>query len=124
MKRIAIIGSRDFNDYSAFEIYINNIICEDDELNFDNPNNILIVSGGCSGVDSMAERWAKEHKYKTLIFKPEWSKYGKAAGPLRNTLIIENSDVIIAFPSKKSVGTYDTINKAKALHKKVVICNV
>ena len=39
-----------------------------------------------------------------------------------NELIAKNSDVIIAFPSESSKGTYDTIRKAKKFNKIVRVC--
>ena len=61
----------------------------------------------------MAEQWALMYGVKTLIFKPEWDKYGKAAGPKRNVLIIENADYLIAFPSKTGKGTQNSIKLAQ-----------
>lgn len=113
MIKLAIVGYRNYNDYNDFSNKINNWIKE---------KNITvgtIISGGASGTDSLAERYAKENKIKIIIYHADWNKYGKAAGPLRNTKIVDNSTHVVAFVSKNSIGTYDTINKAK--NKKLIV---
>ena len=58
------------------------------------------------------------------IFKPDWLKYGKAAGPIRNQQIIEYATHVIAFPSKTGKGTQDSIIRAKKLNRKLIICPI
>jgi len=56
-----------------------------------------------------------EFKNNLIVFKvskDEWSRYGKAAGPRRNNLIVDTIDTLVAFPSNKSKGTWDIISKA------------
>ena len=49
---------------------------------------------------------------KCIWFKPDWEKYGKAAGFIRNTDIARESDVLIACVAyNRSGGTEDTIKK-------------
>lgn len=107
--KVAIIGSREFNDFNLLEKKIN-------ELNI---NISLIVSGGAKGADILGERYAKKYGIETLIFIPDWKQFGKKAGFIRNTDIIENSDIVIAFWNGESKGTLDSINKAIKLKKKV-----
>ena len=101
--RIGIVGSRNFNNYSFFQICL-------DELNLDIST---IISGGVIGADTLAERYAKENDIELLVLKPEWNKYGKGAGFIRNTQIVNESEMIIAFWDGESNGTRDTISKAK-----------
>ena len=112
--KIGIVGSRTFNNYNLFEQVINKIVQEND----------IIVSGGAIGADSLAEMYAKIHKFETIIFKPEWEKYGKQAGFIRNSKIVEESDYIIAFWDGNSKGTLDTISKAENLGKQVIRISV
>lgn len=79
-------------------------------------NITMIVSGGCkTGADRFAETIASIHNIPIKIHHPQWQKFGKAAGPIRNSLIVEDSDVLIACASndgkKSTSGTYDTITK-------------
>lgn len=108
--KLAIIGSREFNDYSLMKekfLELRNIDC--------------IISGGARGADTLAEQIAKEFNLELKVFPAEWNKFGKSAGIIRNTIIAENSDIILAFPIGKSIGTWDTIKKARNLNKKVYI---
>lgn len=107
--KLAIVGYRNFNDWDFFCETVNRIVA-------DTQSPDLIISGGATGVDNMAATYAKTENIELKEFLPNWSKYGKAA---RNTLIAEACDACIAFVSKKSVGTYDTIRKVKKLGKTV-----
>ena len=111
--RIAVIGSRTFNDYDLLR---NTIVSKF------NPSDILeVVSGGASGADKLGEQFAQEFGLKTNIFLPDWEKYGKQAGFIRNTDIIKNSDIVFAFWDEKSAGTLNSINTAKKLNIPVII---
>ncbi len=118
MIKIAIIGSRNFNDYELFKEIVNKIISEITD------SEITIVSGGAKGTDTLAERYAKENNYNLLIFKPNWKLYGKGAGIIRNKEIVKNSDIIIAFKSVNSKGTNNTIQIALKNGKKVYIYEI
>lgn len=89
------------------------------------PENVeLIVSGGASGIDTLAEDYAKKHNIPTLIISPNYEKYGKAAPLKRNEEIVNKADVIIAFWDMKSKGTEHVINYAKSQNKKVILHKV
>ena len=103
--RVAIVGTREFNDYDYVEACVLSVIHPDDIE--------IVVSGGARGVDTLAKRFAEKHGLKFKEFPADWSK-GKSAGMLRNTIIVDNCNLVIAFPSwKHSPGTCDTIRKAK-----------
>jgi hypothetical protein len=80
-----------------------------------------IVSGGAIGADSLAEDWGKQHDIPTLIFKPDWIKYGRSAGIIRNKDIIANADIVLAFWDGVSRGTKNSIDTAKSLGKPLQI---
>ena len=111
--RIAIVGSREFKNYSLMkEKYLE--ITKDMKVD-------AIVSGGARGADTLAEQLAKELEITLIVYVAEWKKFGKGAGMMRNTTIVEDSDIIIAFPIGSSVGTWDTIRKAKKVNKPVYV---
>lgn len=101
---IGIVGTRSFNDYPFFKAKVTELIPKDKE--------ITIISGGAKGADTFAERYAKENSLNVKVFRPNWSLYGKSAGPIRNKDIILSSDIIIAFWDGKSPGTKSSINLA------------
>jgi len=111
--KLAVVGSRNFNDYPLMKKYL-------DKIHSIEPIT-LIVSGGALGADTYAECWAEDNKVNRKIFKPEWNKYGKKAGFLRNVTIIENSNKVIAFWDGKSRGTKHSIDLAKKQDKKCKI---
>jgi hypothetical protein len=104
MKKIGIIGTRRRNHasaYKAVETKFFEIYKEGD----------WIVSGGCpKGGDRFAEVIAKKHGIPILIFYPNWGKYKKGAGIVRNSDIAFNSDILIACVSNdRTGGTENTI---------------
>jgi len=110
--KVAVIGSRSFNDYDLVEETLKKY-----EIS-------LLVSGGAKGADSLGERYAKENKIPTMIFLPDWKKHGRAAGMIRNTDIVEEAEIVIAFWDGISKGSKDSILKADKLGKKVIIINI
>ena len=74
------------------------------------------MSGGANGADKLGEKFAKDNNIETEIYLPDWNKFGKKAGYIRNKLIIENCDEVIAFWNGKSAGTKITIDIAKKLN--------
>ena len=85
MKTWGVVGSRSFNDYSLLKIVL------------DNNRPDIIVSGGASGTDSMARRYAQENSIKLVEHLPDYDKFGKGAPLLRNKSIVKDSDHVIAF---------------------------
>ncbi len=110
--RIAIVGGRDFTDYKLLCSYMDQIYTEDITC---------IISGGATGADSLAERYAKYYGIPMEVHKPDWHTHGKAAGFLRNHTIVARCDKVLAFWNGKSRGTADTIAKAKIAGKLVLI---
>jgi len=110
--KVAVIGSRTFNDYEEVKRTLSLI------------NITELISGGAKGADSLGERYADENNIQKKIFLPDWERFGKAAGMIRNTDIIENAEFIIAFWNGTSKGTLDSMNKATKLNKKILIINV
>lgn len=105
--KIAFIGSRDFSDKKFVEDKV-------DEYYFD-----LLISGGASGVDTWAEEVAKTAGKETCIYKPDWDKFGKRAGLLRNEDMVNAADKVVAFWNGNSRGTKYTIDYAVKQQKPV-----
>jgi len=116
--KIAIVGSRDFVDYEFFIKMLEPVFLKLSGY-ID-----CIVSGGAKGADSMAERYAKDNRINTIIYRPDWKKYGRGAGIVRNRIIIKNSDLVIAFLKNNSRGTTNAINIAKELKKELIVFEI
>ena len=120
-KNIAIVGSRTFSNVEVFVNVLNEVLLKEGKPK-------TIVSGGAAGADTLGYDWAKENGVDTLIFEPKYSDFPKKvrkwmAPKDRNTTIVENSDVVVAFWDMKSTGTKDTIDKSVAKGNKVYIYN-
>lgn len=100
--KIGIVGSR--NIKNPEDVYRK--ICENIPRNCSE-----IVSGGAAGVDTLAERYARENGLFLTLFLPKYDKYGKNATVLRNSEIVEYSDMIYAFWDMESHGTQITLKK-------------
>lgn|SRR5665647_659423 len=108
--KIAVIGSRSFQSYELLSSSLNSV-----------GGVSLIVSGGAKGADLLAERYAFAHNIPTLIYKPDWKKYGRGAGVVRNKQILDAADMIVAFWDCVSKGTKNSIDTAKKMNKEVRI---
>jgi hypothetical protein len=104
--KIGIVGSRRRNtekDYQKVLLEFNKHYTKGD----------IIISGGCwKGADKFAERIAKEYNIPIEIYYADWKKYGKVAGFLRNTIVVEKANTLIACVAEdRQGGTEDTIKK-------------
>jgi|SRR5579863_1117264 len=70
-----------------------------------------VVSGGAKGIDQIGEYWAKTHEIPITQFIPDWNKYGKRAGIIRNRVMAEYADALIAIWDGKSNGTVHMIKE-------------
>ena len=111
--KIAIIGSRCFNDYEMLVSFI--------KANINITDIAVMFSGGAVGADTLGERFAEEHNIEKVIYKADWKRYGRAAGFIRNEEIIKAADVVFAFWDGYSRGTADSIAKSYKYNKKVFI---
>lgn len=111
--KLAIIGSRSFNSFAkALEVF---------NQNFPNGDISEVVSGGAKGADTVGKAIAERLGLKYTEFLPDWEKDGFGAGFKRNHLIIDNSDIVLAFWDGESRGTAHSIGLANAQKKKVII---
>lgn len=80
-----------------------------------------LVSGRCEGVDQTAEALARLHGLPVKEFPANWSKHGKAAGPIRNREMAEYADALIAIWDGESRGTKNMIETMEKLKKQVFV---
>jgi len=115
-KRIIIAGCRTFTGYEEAKSLIYRDL---ESMKLTQP--MIVLSGGCRGADRLGERFAKEKGWKIEYYLPEWTKYGRAAGPVRNKKMIEQCDVVICFWDGKSKGTGSLIRHAQKSNKQLFI---
>lgn len=107
---VAIVGSRDFADEQAVRAYVRAL-----------PTGTTVVSGGARGPDSWAENEARLCALGVVVFHAEWDRLGRRAGFLRNKLIVDRADRVVAFWDQRSRGTQHTIDLAREAGKPVEI---
>ena len=110
---LAIVGSSSFYDFMIFEEAVESWI---DENGYPD----MIIVGGASGVDYMAERWADNNSITIAVFTEEWGDTtrslvdrGRIEAP--NTLtekILNGASHILAMPSPTSKWTRIVIDLA------------
>ena len=113
-KRVIVAGNRRFNNHSLITKALESIIGNRD---------VVIVSGGATGVDTIASQWANKKGLDSVIMKADWNLHGRAAGPIRNKAMAEISTHLIAFHNGSS-GTQNMIDTAKNRGIKVKIIKI
>lgn len=113
--KILVCGGRDFKDGWKMHLLIDKY----------HNGDATIIHGGARGADLLADKYAKKRELDCLVFKADWNKYGKSAGPIRNQQMLDegNPDLVIAFPTKNSVGTWDMIRRSKKAGIETVVVN-
>lgn len=114
--KVAIVGSREWNDYFIFKAYIDKFR---EHIKMD-----MIISGGARGVDSMAEKYALENEIEFIEFAPKPEEGFPRAFFRRNLRIVSAANCVIAFPRGKSTGTRHAISLAKKLNKQLYVVEV
>jgi hypothetical protein len=130
--KVIIAGSRMFDNYVLAKHWL--------DFFFSNKTPTEIISGGCSdkkgkltftredgtevyGADGLGERWASERSIPVKVFAADWKRYGKAAGPIRNTDMAQyctpHEDGAVVFWNGHSTGSGDMVKKAKRYHLKL-----
>lgn len=125
--RLIVAGGRDFSDRNLLEQKLTSIAVSC-ATEYNNTDEVVIVSGHCRGADVMAEQFGEECGIRVITFPADWDKHGKSAGPIRNRTMAEyasegdNIGVLIAFWDGKSKGTKSMIDLGlKHLHEVHVI---
>ena len=74
---------------------------------------MIIIHGDADGADTLANTVCKELGIEQVRIPAAWNKYKKAAGPIRNQLMLDlfpGIDLVMSFPG--GIGTADMKDKA------------
>jgi len=113
--KIAVVGSRNFDDFKLFKKVMDEFLAKYDEVEF--------ISGGASGADELAFLYAKENFLPIKIYFANWKRFKKAAGYKRNKQIWQEADIGIAFWDGKSKGTTHSFKLSKEFEKEIFVYN-
>ena len=111
--KLAVIGTKKFIDYSFLLKTLKKITSIE-----------LIISGGAFGTDTLVNKFAIQNKIEFIEFPPNYKKYGDKAKHIRDKLIVEECDELIAFWDGECEGTKFTLDYAKQLGKPVKIIDI
>lgn len=123
--KILICGDRNWKDYELILNELEKAI----HLNGVSVKNTIIIHGAAKGADSLGATAALQlgvPKENIFPYPAEWSKYGKAAGPMRNMqMLMDNPDInlVLAFHDflPNSKGTKDMVKQSEARKIKVKV---
>jgi hypothetical protein len=115
--RVLVTGSRHWTDTGAIQEQLT-------ELDRRHRKPITLVHGGQVslhpenrsryGADYLAAMVAGRLGWLTEEFPAEWERFGRAAGPIRNQMMVDHgADVCLVFPMWDSRGTWDCARRAK-----------
>lgn len=123
--RVAVVGSRTITDKALVE----SAIYEAMETYGAVDECVTIVSGGAKGVDTLAQRWAKEHRADFILFKPYHMidpsvEYSPKFFFARNKQIADNADVVVILWDGQSNGTKHMIDYCKKRKKTYLLATI
>jgi len=115
--KLAITGSRNFDNIEFMMESLSSVMEKLGEA-----NKILEVwAGGAKGADALAVEAARRLGLPFHEIKADWAIYGRAAGPMRNKALVEECDVLVAFPIGESKGTRGCIQLGRKAGRKVFV---
>jgi hypothetical protein len=106
-ERVLVCGSRSVHRGHLHLVYNELVLM---------PKNTVIIHGACRGADLVADEVARELGLTIEAYPAEWDRLGRAAGPLRNTKMLESGvGLVLSFWDGVSGGTADTMKKARKM---------
>lgn len=82
----------------------------------------VVIHGAATGVDQLADLWAREVGVSRIPLPALWTTRGRRAGPERNGRLVDMLGVfrdsgydcvVLAFPDGDSVGTWNCVDQAR-----------
>lgn len=89
----------------------------------------LVIEGGATGADQLAREWADERGVHHAIVPALWKKFDRAAGPMRNGVMVEilkalekagRECIVCAFPGNRGTASCVSIATDAGLYVKQV----
>jgi hypothetical protein len=105
--RIAFTGGTDCNDHTRIWDAL-------DKIRAKHPDMVLLHGGSPRGAERIAACWADSRKMPQVVFKPDWTRQGRAAPFKRNDRLLEALPIgVVVFPG--SGISANLADKAKKL---------
>lgn len=124
--RVVVTGSRHWTDGEAANLIRNKMMLVVHQATEMGPAlmsgmcvseaEIVIAHGGARGADSIADAFARKHRWRVEVFPADWQKHGPPGGPIRNKAMLDaGADLVLAFPfggRLTSPGTWNCVDLA------------
>jgi hypothetical protein len=81
-----------------------------------------VLSGGAPGGDEIGEKAAGKLALPVQKYPADWIRFGKAAGPIRNEMMSQDGNLLIALPG--GTGTADMIRRMKRKEKNIIVVDL
>ena len=114
--KVLVTGDRNWIDREAIRFCLSKL----QQQGYDS-----LVEGGARGADTIAHEEALKLHYRSIEhFPAQWNRYGRAAGPIRNRTMLDQSkpNLVVYFHHNlaESKGTRDMVNYAISCRIKVI----
>jgi hypothetical protein len=108
--RVMVTGSRRWTDEDAIRRALHFAA---GGMGMETAPGVTLIHGAARGADTIAAHLAVVLGWSVVPYPADWSRHGKAAGPIRNREMLDSKpDVVLAFPLPMSRGTRDVIREA------------
>ena len=105
-------GSKKYEDYvEETKLHLCHWFTVDDLIQMIPLNCTRLISGGAEGVDQLARQAAETLGIPLTEYLPDYETYGRRAPLVRNSQIIAEADLVLAFWDMSSHGTAHTITE-------------
>lgn len=112
--RLLVCGGRDYHNETELFGVLDRIVDRVD----------VLIHGAARGADSVAHRWAEARGIPIESYPANWNKHGRAAGPIRNTQMLEEGrpDLVVAFCGGRGTQNMISQSKERGVPVEVVSC--
>jgi hypothetical protein len=111
--KLAVIGSRSFDDYDYFKSVI--------KQEFEEKPIEIIISSETEGTGKLGQRFAVENNIPKKVIYSEWAKYGNNASIMQIIDIVKTSDTVLAFWDGQNKETKQSIDQAIRFDKDIIV---
>jgi hypothetical protein len=104
--RVLVFGNLDWYDFVPVIMKLRALVTEHPGL--------VVIEGGARGADTAGRLAGFELGCSVETYQAEWSKYGRAAGPIRNQRMVDEGRPDLALACYRSVpdrGTADMLRR-------------
>ena len=109
--KLIVAGSRNVDDVEFIESVL-------DGIHINTPIT-CVISGLARGPDTIGKEWAEKRGIPVSGFAPDWDKYGKVAGFIRNSQMANEGDAAVIFYDGQSSGSKNMAKTMVKLKKSV-----